>query len=238
MSLLLTCPDCAKKLKVADNLRGRKVKCTCGHVFVADAEAAPAADASPEKVLIACGECMAKLKVAATALGKKMRCPKCGEIFVSAAPEAPSTPIPSRLKKAMPPAAAAPSEFDEDEEAAGLLERNGAPDDDLDFSEEEAAPPPKAKKRAPIRANDDEDEDDDEPRLKVKAGKGRAAPRSEDDEEDDEAPVKPVKKSRLKLLLGGMAVLVLVLVGVAAADYLGYLKLGILSGPTPVAKQR
>jgi len=39
---IVSCPECSKKLKVADTSVGKKVKCACGNVFVAEAgEAAP-----------------------------------------------------------------------------------------------------------------------------------------------------------------------------------------------------
>ena len=43
MPLQLTCPHCAKKYpKLDEKFRGKKVKCSCGHVFVAAESAAPA----------------------------------------------------------------------------------------------------------------------------------------------------------------------------------------------------
>jgi serine/threonine protein kinase len=84
----VTCVSCQKKLKVADALVGKKVKCTCGTVFLAQIEdAAPVAkpaDAAPDKVLVACTACSSKLKVAVASLGKKMKCPKCDAVFVAA----------------------------------------------------------------------------------------------------------------------------------------------------------
>src|ERR1700723_3708445 len=84
---IVNCPECSKKLKVADTSVGKKVKCTCGTVFVAEAaEAPPIAPSPAEKVLVACTECASQLKVAATSLGKKMKCPKCAGVFVAAFP--------------------------------------------------------------------------------------------------------------------------------------------------------
>src|ERR1700722_12509847 len=94
---IVQCPECSKKLKVADTSVGKKVKCSCGHVFVAapPEEAAPppkpavAPAGAAEKVFVACTECGAKLKVATTSLGKKMKCPKCAAVFVANIQEAP-----------------------------------------------------------------------------------------------------------------------------------------------------
>src|SRR5206468_762514 len=79
---------------IADNLIGKKVKCSCGQVFVAQGDkSATQSDSestSIDKVLVACSECGAKLKVGSTSLGKKMKCPKCAAVFVAAV-EAPSS---------------------------------------------------------------------------------------------------------------------------------------------------
>src|SRR5688500_5528218 len=89
---IVTCPECSKKLKVADTSLGKKVKCSCGHVFVSEpAETAAAAPgpgtAAPMKVNVACSACGAMLKVATTSLGKKMKCPKCAAVFVATSEE-------------------------------------------------------------------------------------------------------------------------------------------------------
>src|SRR4051794_7338995 len=90
---IVSCPECGKKLKIADTSVGKKVKGPCGHVFVANgASPAPAATkpapaVTPEKVYVACTECESKLKVATTSLGKKMKCPKCSAVFVANLPE-------------------------------------------------------------------------------------------------------------------------------------------------------
>jgi len=76
---LVNCPECQQKLKVADTSLGKKVKCSCGNVFVAptgDAAPGQTIAVEPDKVLVACTACSAKLKVAVTSLGKKMKCPK------------------------------------------------------------------------------------------------------------------------------------------------------------------
>src|ERR1700722_9802755 len=80
---IVSCPECQKKLKVADASVGKKVKCSCGTVFVAEPEASAPAAAATDKVVVACTECGAKLKVAGTSLGKKMKCPKCAAVFVA-----------------------------------------------------------------------------------------------------------------------------------------------------------
>lgn len=90
---IVRCTACEKKLKVADTSLGKKVKCTCGHIFVAATEAAAevtsiVAAAVAEKLIVACTECGSKLKVAASSLGKKMKCPKCAAVFVANKPPA------------------------------------------------------------------------------------------------------------------------------------------------------
>src|SRR5687767_4700160 len=96
---IVSCPDCGKKLKVADASLGKKVKCSNGHIFVAEEEAPeaaapkPAAAAVADKVMVACTECGAKLKVGTASLGKKMKCPKCTSVFVAKL-DAPPPPPP------------------------------------------------------------------------------------------------------------------------------------------------
>src|SRR5437667_11208868 len=102
---IVSCPECHKKLKVADTSVGKKVKCSCGHVFVAPTEEMAITHvAVPDKVVVACTECGAELKVAATSLGKKMKCPKCAGVFVAAVPPPPAEeedvpPPPAKLSK-------------------------------------------------------------------------------------------------------------------------------------------
>src|SRR4029079_8307633 len=95
---IVSCPECNKKLKVADASVGKKVKCSCGNIFVAQVEApaAPveAAPMAPEKVFVACTECSAKLKVAPTSRGKKMKCPRCASVFVAKVQEETPPPPP------------------------------------------------------------------------------------------------------------------------------------------------
>src|SRR5262245_54380947 len=95
---IISCPECSKKLKTADTSIGKKVKCACGHIFVAVADQAstpvPAkapSIVSPEKVFIACSQCQAKLLVPTTSLGKKMKCPKCDNVFITTIREYAST---------------------------------------------------------------------------------------------------------------------------------------------------
>ena len=92
---IVSCPECSKKLKVAEASIGKKIKCSCGQVFVAEAAmavatAAPVAEGSADKVVVACTECSAKLKVAVPSLGKKMKCPKCAAVFVAALDKPPT----------------------------------------------------------------------------------------------------------------------------------------------------
>src|SRR5581483_7394874 len=82
MPLLLSCPSCTTRLKVADRHAGHKVRCRCGHIFVAPGSGSAWAD----RVIVACGGCRTTLKVPEIALGKKVRCPTCSAIFVASSP--------------------------------------------------------------------------------------------------------------------------------------------------------
>jgi Zn-finger nucleic acid-binding protein len=148
---IVNCPECSKKLKVADTSVGKKVKCTCGTVFVAEAtEAPPAAPSLAEKVLVACTECASTLKVAATSLGKKMKCPKCAGVFVAALPVtamAERAKVPQRKKH-------------EDEEEPLVFVAADSKDDE--FEADEKLPKSKAKSRKVQDDDDEEDEDEDE----------------------------------------------------------------------------
>ncbi len=152
---IVSCPECGKKLKIADTSVGKKVKGPCGHVFVAAAEGKTLAKAAPpapapaaEKVYVSCTECGAKLKVAGTSLGKKMKCPKCAAAFVAKIEDGP---------KAKPK----PAVQDEDM------------DDLLAFAQADAA------KEASGRMDDDDDDDfqdEDLPKSKAKPRQGGTGP--------------------------------------------------------------
>ncbi len=172
---IVSCPECSKKLKVADTSVGKKVKCSCGHVFVAQEQAAaPVVAAAPEKVTVACTECSAKLKVAATSLGKKMKCPKCTSVFVASVED--EAPPAKPVKKAPPP----PEEDEDDFFSYGQAEakKQAASEDSED---DEIRPKTKAKKRF-------DDDEDDEPKPKSKGTKSSA---SSDDDEEVEKPIYP-----------------------------------------------
>jgi uncharacterized protein (TIGR03067 family) len=211
---IVSCPECSKRLKVADTSVGKKVKCSCGKVFVAETEDAAhrlpspsgrgvggegGSAAAPEKVLVACGECGAKLKVAVTSLGKKMKCPKCAGVFIAGAEEeAPAPPSAKRATKP-PPKPASP------EENAPKAKAKAARDDDMEDlfsfaqkdaeqdSETENRPQdedeevrPKSKAKPGKKADpDDEEDEDDAPTAKRKMGKKADL---DDAFEDDDAP--------------------------------------------------
>src|ERR1700693_6375404 len=103
MSIVVSCPKCERKLKVAETSLGRSVKCPCGNVFKAhetgDA-AAPPKPAAAEMLVVACAECGTKLKVPTSAQGKKMKCAKCGATFVVGDGQ---PPIPPPVKPAPVP---------------------------------------------------------------------------------------------------------------------------------------
>ena len=148
---IVSCPECDKRLKVADTSVGKKVKCSCGAIFVAEqADALAAAPPPAEKVLVACTECGTQLKVSAASLGKKVKCPRCAEAFVAAAERAAPKP-------ALKPAA-----------------KNPAPEPEFGFQDDEKEAPP-AKRRRPV-----DDDDNDAPKAKGK-GKPKRSDDDEND---------------------------------------------------------
>jgi uncharacterized protein (TIGR03067 family) len=170
---IVSCPECTKRLKVADTSVGKKVKCSCGKIFVAEMEeAAPvqADAATPVKVLVHCTECGAKLKVATASLGKKMKCPKCAAIFIAGAAEESATQA-SKKETERPPE---PGDLDEETPNA---KRNAAGDADIEdlltFAQEDA----KKSSEEEVRFEDEEEEV--KPEAKAKPGKKAA-----DDDED------------------------------------------------------
>src|ERR1043165_1438539 len=203
---VVSCPECNKKLKVADTSIGKKVKCSCGNIFVAELEEAPAPPpppkkaavaVSPEKVFVACTECGAKLKVATTSLGKKMKCPKCSSVFVAnteeeeAPPPPPPPPPPKKTVKAAPKS---PVEEDEEEEpvlkpkAAKTKAKPSKGEDEMDalfgFAQEDAANKIEQEEDEPLFTDDE-----DLPKPKAKALKGKGKPsRPREDEDEDEIP--------------------------------------------------
>jgi len=173
---IVSCPACDKKLKVADTSVGKKVKCSCGNIFIAMAEApAPVAAAVPDKVMVSCTECGANLKVASTSLGKKMKCPKCAAVFVAALDEEP--PLAAPIKKAAPPVA---EEFEDEDDAPRPAPKvNKKDEDDLfAFGQEETEEETPSKSKAKKKSGDEGEFEDEAPRSK---GNKKAA-------DDDEAP--------------------------------------------------
>ena len=231
---IVSCPECSKKLKVADTSVGKKVKCSCGNVFVAESgngapvmAAAPVA--APDKVVVACTECGAKLKVASTSLGKKMKCPKCAEVFVAAAEEE-AAPAPVVKKPARP----APVEDDEVDAPAPAKKGKAVSDDDMEdlftfaqkdsggveaqedesaFADEEDLPKPKGKGKSK-KLDDDEDEDDF-PKAKSKFGGKKAGKPSRMDDDDDAAGQKPVYPKRTLVNLFVFFLLMIFIAGFA-----------------------
>ncbi len=208
---IVSCPECTKRLKVADTSVGKKVKCSCGRVFVAeskDAAPARASEAAPKKVLVACSECGAKLKVGTTSLGKRMKCPKCAGVFTaSAEEEAPAPPSakkatkpppkPAELKENGPKAMAKAPGDDDMEELFSFAQKDAEQDADNEDrpqdDEEEVRPKAKAKPGKKPDADDEEDEDD-APKAKRKSGKKADL---DDAFEADDAPT-PKSKSGQK----------------------------------------
>jgi len=138
---IVSCSACQKKLKVADASLGKKVKCSCGNVFVAEETNAPAvglSESGTDKVIVACTECGSKLKVAPAFLGKKMKCPKCAAVFIASVP----------AEAAKPVIVATPVEEDD------LMVFAQA-----DAREDDAPPPPKKSKAPPPMIEEDEEDE-------------------------------------------------------------------------------
>jgi uncharacterized protein (TIGR03067 family) len=233
---IVSCPECQKRLKVADASIGKKVKCSCGRVFVAEAEAAAPAAVASDKVMVACSECGAKLKVAGTSLGKKMKCPKCASVFVAAVEKAPRV---EPLSKANAKPAKADDE-DEDEDLLTFAQSDEKDEDapvrrtgkhaDAVFAGEEVEAAAKGKpgrKPVPDDTEDEEfpwqkdeakkaDPDDDEPTPKGKAGKKGAKPLLPKEAADQ----KPVYPSRFLLNIV-VAIMMLGFIAIFAAFFFG-----------------
>jgi uncharacterized protein (TIGR03067 family) len=214
---IVSCPECQKKLKVADTSVGKKVKCSCGQVFVADAGAsAPAAAAvAPDKVVVACSECGAKLKVAETSLGKKMKCPKCASVFVAAVEKAPAVvedPEPFDDPTVNGKGRSAKTEEDdlfafaqEDEKDEDAPVRGKGKRAEAEFAERGDEAPAKGKgkpSRKPV-PNDTEDEEE----FSWQKGKAKQSDPDDDDEpkpkgkKGDKPDQKPVYPRRILLNL-------------------------------------
>jgi uncharacterized protein (TIGR03067 family) len=200
---IVSCPECNKKLKVADTSVGKKVKCSCGNIFVAQVDApVEAVPAAAEKVYVACTECGAKLKVPTTSLGKKMKCPKCAGIFVAqleeeAPPPPPPEPEPELADdEDMPPPMAKPIKkpvMDDDDLAAFA-------DDERRMGEEEEMPRPKAKGKGKKT-----DDFDDEPMPKGKPGKKPPLKSKADDGSKPVYPSRVLQTLLVTLMLLGLA---------------------------------
>ncbi len=146
---IVSCPECEKKLKVADTSVGKKVKCSCGAIFVAEEGASPVAAPPPaEKVLVACTECGAPLKVSAASLGKRVKCPKCSEAFVAAVEKAAPKPA---AKKPAPPSEPEFGFQDDQEESPRPAKKRRDEDSDDDA--------PKARTKGRPKPRDDDEDD-------------------------------------------------------------------------------
>lgn len=259
MPISFSC-SCGKRLKVADNLVGKKVKCPgCQSVTLVPAQDGDETAAAPK----------AKPSMPAAKPGMK--------------PPAPDKTAPTAKSKPAAPAAKRPAPPDDEPDLSDLFggdeEETPKPvakkkpakpiDDDLEDLEEPIAKPGKKKpvqmdedddlgglgdlgdlddepvvkpgKKKPVKVEMDEDEElEDEPPAKpLKKGK---KPAVEDEEEEDEpkprgkkgaAPAAPAKKSKKGLLIV-VAVVLLLLVGGAAGYY--FLFMDSPPPPRPMAK--
>lgn len=197
---VIRCPECSKKLKVADTSVGKKVKCSCGNIFVAETEekaAAPlpvkkaAVAVAAEKVFVSCTNCEGKLKVATTSLGKKMKCPKCAGVFVAAIDE--ETP-PAPAKKVRKPTPKPIADDKDDEETPKAKSKaKGKPakedDDEMDalFGFAQADADTGGDNGMPSF-----DEEEEKPKSKAvpakKPSKAARPFKDEDGDENDESP--------------------------------------------------
>jgi uncharacterized protein (TIGR03067 family) len=204
---VVSCPECSKRLKVADTSLGKKVKCSCGNIFVAEegngglaAPKKPAAVVAPEKVFVSCSECGSKLKVATTSLGKKMKCPKCASVFIANIEDEEPPPPPRKVVKTAPPP------DDDDEEAPSSRPKAKAKpkknEEEMDalfsFAQAEAEADDQGAIFDEERSTVDDDDDEEEIRPKAKPpAKGKARPvkpRYDDDDDDDEDEAPPKKR--------------------------------------------
>jgi hypothetical protein len=121
MPLLVTC-SCGKKLKVNDQLAGKKIKCPgCGAVLEAKSSQAQA-DGPKIQVVCTCG---ASLAVPASLAGKMIKCPKCqGSLVVEGDEDAggpgEAGPAASQAPGQASPAPGGGIEPDDDEEGYEL----------------------------------------------------------------------------------------------------------------------
>src|SRR4051794_34319905 len=125
MPAVFTCAACRNRLRLADHLAGKRVKCTkCGQagtVAAAENGSTPAA----ERVKATCPGCAKVVEVKAELAGKAVKCPGCGKAMRGpqegaarlAAPTqeaAPGRPGErSRAGSGTPPRLAAPTADDE-----------------------------------------------------------------------------------------------------------------------------
>jgi hypothetical protein len=169
MAIVVSCPECQRKLKIAPTSIGKSVKCPCGNVFKAQEVNEPplamATPVAPTTLVVACDTCQAKLKVPASARGRKMKCSKCGATFVVPAEEAPAAS--PEWSKPTPPA------FDDDDEPAEEpgAAKESAPSSSPLFEDAEADEPAPARKSASARPPFIEDE---EPVVDVEPPPARA----------------------------------------------------------------
>ncbi|MEL6107160.1 MAG: DUF3592 domain-containing protein [Planctomycetota bacterium] len=76
MSFQIACPACSRRLKIADEQRGKQVKCPCGKILAIDAAAPSPPKPKSASLVVAC-PCGVKLKVGTQSAGKQVQCPKC-----------------------------------------------------------------------------------------------------------------------------------------------------------------
>jgi hypothetical protein len=171
MSIVVSCPECQRKLKIAPTSIGKSVKCPCGNVFKAHEAGEPppapktSTPAAPVTLVVACDKCQAKLKVPASSRGRKMKCSKCSATFVVPTAE---TPVPPASSMPTPPAFQDEEPADEPRPA-----RKSAPSRPPFFEDAEADEPAATKKPAPSRPPFIEDDEGaianvDPPRSRAK----------------------------------------------------------------------
>jgi predicted Zn finger-like uncharacterized protein len=133
MPEIVSCPKCARQLRVPDDLLGKNVKCpACSATFTAAGEkraavprARPVAPKAEQSsfVAVSCPMCQKQMRVPSGDVGDKVKCPGCATVFTS---------VPDRPKASVPPPKPAPKPSAEDFDSGIDLS-------DLAISEESSA---------------------------------------------------------------------------------------------------
>src|SRR5262245_14378959 len=103
MPAVFTCAACQNRLRLADHLAGKRVKCTkCGQagtVGAAENGAAAPVVAVAERVKVSCPGCAKLVQVKAELAGKAVKCPGCGKAVRVPQAQNPSPPALLRARE-------------------------------------------------------------------------------------------------------------------------------------------